>query len=405
MKFFTYIGVFATFFTALNLFADAPMIHVDELEVTPTVKTTGKLLELRDSAVNNRADTPPGVLAALIADDGVIYNWTPSPDPMRVTGGADLIDAFIAPDESLLVLLENIGGNSELNATRILCFNLLNNKIVRAFMVENRKLAMAQVVPGSTCFIAAQVAQEKFKQKSRLIAVDLRTGKIKGESQEFEQPIRSLAVNIERSFVVPEKSDDIIAISHDKFAVNGQKIKTLVPNPKLLISPNGNRLVVYGEKRMELYNLATPKLELLHSRELPENFTPDNAISITDNASNLLFFDAVGKAYLYIGETFRQLDGKFTGAGCCRVADGKLFLGIQQKEAINFYQMPNDLDPQSVGVPGELRPRTGGRNFKIFVRTTSTDPELIVIDNRANIFELTVKPRRWQKRLIFEASK
>ena len=78
---------------------------------------------------------------------------------------------------------------------------------------------------------------------------------------------------------------------------------------------------------------------------------------------------------------------------------------IQQKEAINLYQLPNEIEPQATCSPGELRPRMTGRNFRFFARTSTSEPELILIDNRANIFNLTVKPRRWQKRLIFEAPK
>ncbi|MBS1368661.1 MAG: hypothetical protein HPZ91_01785 [Lentisphaeria bacterium] len=405
MKIFRFFLFAAAFSAAFSMRADAPLIRVDDVETPPAVKETGRLLELRDPNVNNRENTPPGVLAALVAANGVIYDWSPSPDPMRVTGGADLVDAFLSPDESLLALFERTGGKEGPNATRVLCFNLLNSKLVRAFTVADRKLAAAAFVPGSTLFVAPQLAQEAFNQPDRLVAVDLRTGSVKSESLPFEQPVRSFAVNAERSFVTLEKSENILMIPHEAFEAPARQIRTLVREPELLLTPDGSRLVVYGNGRMELYNAAIPVPELLSSREIPEDFKPSRAIAASDDASVLVFLDPSGKAYLYAGGIFRALDGKVTGTGCCRLADRKLFLGIQQKEAVSLYSLPNEVEPQATCAPGELRPRMTGRNFRLFVRTSTAEPELILIDNRANIFELTVKPRRWQKRLLFEAAK
>ena len=405
MKIFRFFLFAAVLSATVSLPADAPLIRIDEEEPDPVVEATGRLIELRDSNVDNRENTPPGVLAALVAANGVIYDWTPSPDPMRVTGGANLVDAFLSPDETLLVLLEKTGAKGGPNATRVLCFNLLNDKLVRAFTVTDRNLSGAAFIPGTTLFVAPQLAQEAFQQPDRLIAVDLRTGEIKRESQPFAAEIRAFAVNVSNSFVCLEGDDVILMIPHDAFEKTPQKIQTLVREPELLLTPDGGRLVVYGNGRMELYNTEVPVPELLSSREIPTDFEPSRAIAASDDASILVFLDPSGKAYLYAGNIFRRIEGRVTGIGCCRAADRKLFLGIEQKESICLYNLPTEVEPQTTCSPGDLRPRTTGRNFRLFVRTSTAEPELILIDNRANIFELTVKPRRWQKRLIFEAPK
>ena len=405
MKIFRFFLLAAALSTAASLSADAPLIRIDDEESTPVVEETGRLIELRDPNADNRRNTPPGVLASLVAADGVIYDWTPSPGPMRVTGGANLIDAFLSTDETLLVLLEKTGAKEGPNATRVLCFNLLNDKLVRAFTVADRKLSGAAFVPGTTQFIAPQLAQEAFQQPDRLVAVDLKTGIVKRESQPFARAVRTFVLNAVCSFVCLDGDDTILMIPHEAFEKAPQQIQTLVRDPQLLLTPDGNRLIVYGSGRMELYDTTPATPELITSREIPTDFEPSRAIAADNDASTLVFLDPSGSGYLYAGGVFRRIEGKLTGLGCCRTADRKLFLGIQQKEAINLYQLPNEIEPQATCSPGELRPRMTGRNFRFFARTSTSEPELILIDNRANIFNLTVKPRRWQKRLIFEAPK
>ena len=405
MKIFRFFLSATILFASFSLSADAPLIRIDEEEAVPEVEETGHLIELRDPNADNRENTPPGALAAIVAAGGVIYDWAPSPDPMRVTGGANLVDALLSPDETLLVLLEKTGAKKGPNATRILCFNLLNDKLVRAFPVKDRKLSGAAFVPGTTQIIATQLAQEAFQQPDRLIAIDLRTGEIKRESQPFAAEIRAFALNASNSFVNLKGDDAILMIPHDSFEKSPQTIQTLVREPELLLTPDGSRLVVYGNGRMELYNTGNPVPELISSRKIPDDFKPSRALAANNDASVLIFLDPSGKGYLYAGGIFRRLEGRVTGIGCCRVADRKLFLGIEQKESINLYLLPNEIEPEATCSPGELRPRMAGRMFRLFPRTSSAEPELILVDNRANIFLLTVKPRRWQKRLIFEAPK
>lgn len=76
----------------------------------------------------------------------MVYDWAPSPDRSRITGGADLVDAFLSSDETLLVVLEKVGGKEGPNATRVICCNLRNGKIVRGFTIPERKLAGAAPV-------------------------------------------------------------------------------------------------------------------------------------------------------------------------------------------------------------------------------------------------------------------
>ena len=385
--------------------ADVPSIPAEDKTEKPAVAETGKLLELTDPAQTNRANTPPGVLGSQAAKPGVVYEWTPSPDQTRITGGADLIDAFLAPDETLLVLLEKVGGKDGPNSTRVLCWNLLNDRLVRAFRLPDRKLAAAAPLPGSPGFVASQRAQKEFDQPDRLVTVDLLSGKIDQESPPLQGAVRSFAVGRKLTCVTVEGEENILVLSNRNFSEPPQTIRTLVPEPRLLLSPNGATLAVYGKGRLEVLNIDTESglPEMLSSRELPEDFTPVFGLLPFDSADTLILADASGKALLFSNGMQRPLTDQFSGITCSRATDRKLFLCIKPKESISLYQLPNETTPSVTVSPGELRPLNRNDNFRLFPLAGSGEPELLLIDNRANIFRLSVQPRRWKKSTLFSA--
>lgn len=398
--------ILAMFTAALVLgAADVPAIPAEDKTEKPAVAETGKLLELTDPAQTNRANTPPGVLGSQAAKPGVVYEWTPSPDQTRITGGADLIDAFLAPDETLLVLLEKVGGKDGPNSTRVLCWNLLNDRLVRAFRLADRKLAAAAPLPGSPGFVASQRAQKEFDQPDRLVTVDLLSGKIDQESQPLNGAVRSFAVGRKLTCAAVEGEENILVFSTRNFSEPPQPLRTLVPEPRLLLSPNGAILAVYGKGRLEAFNTDTESglPEMLSSRELPEDFTPVFGLLPFDSADTLILADASGKALLFSNRMQRQLTDQFSGIACHHAADRKLFLCIKPKESISLYQLPNETTPSVTVSPGELRPISRNDNFRLFTLAGSGEPELLLIDNRANILRLSVLPRRWKKSVLFSA--
>ncbi len=387
--------------------ADTPPLAILEETGQPTVVETGKLLTLQDSSRKNTERTPAGALAAQVARRGVLYEWVPSADQTRITGGADLVDAFLSPDETLLVLLENVGGKTGPNSTRILCWNLLNNQLVAAFTVPERKLATALPIPGSTRIVAIQQPQEELEQPAALLVIDLKDGTIVQESKAFLEEARSIAVTPTQTFVAVKGDDNIRILRHHDFAGEPGILRTLAPTPRLQLSPGGSTLLIYGEDRAEL--LSTPDgpgvPELTSTVELSNGFQPVSALLSNDKGDSLILADASGKAILFANGLARPLTERFTGAATCRVTDQKLFLGTDPNEAISFYQLPNETTPTATVSPASLRPRNRGRVFRLFALTGSGsgEPNLILVDHLANIYRLSVLPRRWQKEMIFTA--
>ena len=402
-----FLLILAAFSAALVLRAvDVPFLPADDKTEKPVVAETGRLLELQDSAQTNRKNTPPGVLGSQVAKPGVVYEWTPSPDQTRITGGADLVDAFLSPDETLLVLLEKLGGKDGPNGTRILCWNLLNDRLVRGFGIPDRKLAEARPLPDGPHFVASQRAQKEFDQPDRLVTIDLLSGAIDQESPALSGPVRSFAVGRKQTYASVEGEENILLLSNRNLSGPLQYIRTLVPEPRLLLSPNGGILIIYGKGRLEVLNTNTESglPEMLSSRELPEDFNPVFALLPFDNPDTLILADASGKAVLFSNGMQRPLTDQFSGIACCRAAERKLFLCIKPKESISLYLLPNETTPSMTVSPGELRPHSRDDNFRLFSLSSSGEPQLLLIDHHANIFRLTVQPRRWKKSILFSVT-
>ena len=129
------------------LMAGGGFIRNFEEESLPEVEATGSLLAIDAPGRDNAADTPAERSAAKVAVPDKLFEWTPSPDPGRVTGGADLIDALLSADQSLLILIEKVGGRRPPSGGRILMYNLFNNRLDNALPLEKTLPGPAALLP------------------------------------------------------------------------------------------------------------------------------------------------------------------------------------------------------------------------------------------------------------------
>ena len=101
--------LFVLFFACILAAAPGlPVIYLESSEQEHTVESTGTWAEINSSAP---AGKTAGTLAEKLKSPGKSYRWTPSPMREKLTGGADLTDAVLSPDGSVLFLAERIGGS------------------------------------------------------------------------------------------------------------------------------------------------------------------------------------------------------------------------------------------------------------------------------------------------------
>ncbi len=384
--------------------AEAPLIRVDDPITKPKVEETGALLEIEAKNNENLKGTPTGVLAGLIADRDKHYEWIPSTDTTVVSGGADFLDAQLSPDESVLTILERIGGAGKFNSSRLVFVNLLNEKIIRAITIGERRLTAFDFVPGEAAIIAVQAAQKENEQPDKLLKINIRAGQVTSESSPLKNPVRSVAVNASHCFIVCEKEDFCSMYPTDNLRDSPQKLRTLIPDARVALSPSGRTLLLYGQKRYELFRVSGGTCELLASREFDLGTEPSWGM-VADDGNMVVLAAPSGKALLFAGGVVRVLEARSSGIGAYRPSDRKLLLGAEKNDSLSLYTLPASADAEQTVSPGGLRPHTRFRNFRVFFLSTPDENEMILIDRRGNISQLQAKERRWQKKLVFAAPK
>ncbi|MDD3666834.1 MAG: hypothetical protein PHQ65_16325, partial [Bacteroidales bacterium] len=183
-----------------------PIIRSGESAVELKVASTGSWSETETPGISNRADTPPGMLAAKLAEEHMLCRWMPSPDSASAIRGADLIDAVLSADESLLIIAERIGGAGKPNSARLVFLNLFNGKIIGGFELSRRRIASIALIPGQPeKLLAVQTAQPEFGSADALLVIDLRRKKIAAESEATPGRVRSVATDGEQLWFTAAK--------------------------------------------------------------------------------------------------------------------------------------------------------------------------------------------------------
>ncbi len=388
---------------ALLLYAqnNAPKIFMAYENKTPAVEDTGKLLRIQTPSARNTADTPPGSLAARIAEENTMFEWSPSQDPARITGGAHLADAALSPDESTLVIAERIGGSGP-NSTRLVFFNLCNDKLVRAIELKQRKLAAIAFSPaGGSTLWAVEEEQPLLSAPARVIGIDLLSGKIESESMVLENTPAGFAVADKLLWVSLPDSESLLQFRLASPDAPPQKIRSRIAGATLQLTPDARTLLLAGAGRIERFRVTGTQTEFTGGAPLPSQERPGVVIPVTDDGSGFAVASPEKPAYLISGGAARQLDENSGGTGCFRRKEGELLLAVMQKQAIKLFPADSTVAAATVS-PGNLRPFNKNENWKLFA-LSGEKRELLLIDHRGNISRLEIRPRRWEKTELFKA--
>ena len=399
--FFAFCATFCLFaFTSVCSGAEAPKIIVPVEHTTPEVEPTGRLLRIEAGSAGNTANTPPGTMAVRIAAQDTIFEWFPSQAPGRITGGADFIDAALSPDESVLVIAERIGGNGP-NSTRLVFFNLCNDKLVQSFELEKRKLADIAFSPeGDGMLWAVEEKQSELDAPPRLLGIDPADGRIAYESAPLEENPAGFAAGDGKLWItLPDEKSFLQFRTNSNSDAEPEKIRSAISGARLQLTPDAQTLLLFGAGRMERFRVATDAPEYLGHAALPGEGRPEVVVPLADDGSSLAIGSPGEAAYLVAGGAARKLTDDCGETGCFRRQERELFLAVRLNEAIQLYSEFRTTPVRSVS-PGDLRPFNKNTNWRLFA-LSGEKREILLIDHRGNINRLEIKTRRWSKTPIF----
>ena len=362
--------------------------------VAEKTDSPGSLVVFDDSAANTLENTPRGSAAFQLAARNKRFLWQPTPDGNPVHPGAAITGIALAPDESLLVLGETLGNASGPNSCRIVLFNLLSGKIVNAFDLPDIRLGEFRFLPGSWNLIAAERAQKTPDRPPRLVLISLKKQQIIARSEPLRAEVLSFATDGEELFYTLEGQPDFFQLPVSRLEALPQAHRIKLAPSRVGLTPDGKTLLHFGPGHLRRYALEEGRIALQDSELLPEDFSPLRVVALDDAGKQLLMLD--GKvAVLRRQGISQELQSRAGVLGCARSSDGSFVFSVPLNESLMYYG-PKNAPPVSAS-PRKLKP-FNRNNTLFFTLLSDAEPELLLVDHRANVVKLLIRPRRWEKK-------
>ena len=380
-----------------------PKIHYDAEERVPEVKATGTWKKLPVSNSGHADKTPPGTLAAQLAEDGFLFTWRPSPDVSRVLQAADLTGAQISEDGSLLIIAERIGGAGSNNSTRFVFINLISGNICGGFELPLRRITAFYTIPGTPeKIIAVQDEQLQTKTEHKLLLIDLKRRSVSAESAPQFRPVTSVATDGRRLWFSLSNSNDIMECDVALTETPLSRHQTKHSVRRLLFHPKSNSIIAWQHYICEYFSIKPSMLYLEHTVQLPAYFSQAWAAVVPGIANAAVFVDNNGRGIYVSPGGYVTLPGKLEPYGVA-LSGNQVIIGSSDRMKLANIILP-DAILKGFYAPNSLQPHNRNKTRFLLARKT-TPAELIQVDERGNVFKITLTGRRGRKTVLLLVNK
>ena len=380
-----------------------PKIHYDADVPAPEVKATGSWKKLPVSDSGHADKTPPATLAAQLTERGYLFTWRPSPDVSRVLQAADLPCAAISEDGSLLIIAERIGGASSTNSTRFIFVNLVSGNICGGFELPLRRITAISTIPGTPeKIIAIQDEQLQTKTENKLLLIDLKRRSVSAESAPQFRPVTSVVTNGRRLWFSLNNSNDIMECDVALTETPLSRHQTTHSIRRLLFHPKSNCIIAWQHDICEYFSIKPSMLYLEHTVQLPAYFSPAWAEVIPSINNTAAAVSREGRGIYVSPGGFAALPGKLEPYGAVLPA-GQIIIGSSDRMKLAHIHLPGAI-LKGFYAPNSLRPHNRNKTRFLFARRT-TPAELIQVDERGNVFKITLSGRRGRKTALLLVDK
>ena len=397
---FPLLLIFCCFFTAS---AEVPKIRYEREAGRPTVQSTGIWEKIASAGVSNNAKTPMGMLAYAVAENNYIFNWVPSNDAARITGQADIMDAVLSQDESLLIIAERIGGANQNNSTRLVFVNLQNNKICGGFEIPERRIVKLFNLPGqSGRILALQEGQSVFQNSNAFLNIDLRRKRVRQIGADITENISEICTDGNKVWYASGKRNRICEIDFDE-PFKPRYCDTKKAVSKLCYNQAFKSVIAFENGICEFFTVTGNGLFLDTSVKLPENYEADWCMAGPPQSNSAIVMDKNGNGLFVTSGGVMPLSGRLEPYGCV-LPDGTILIGmVARSPRINNIVLPGG-EIKRYFSPSNLQPTTRNRTLAIYSRTAEI-PEIILLDDRANVFKIVLTSRSGRKSPVLIVNK
>ena len=383
--------------------AEVPKIRYNREIGRPTINATGSWEKIVSPGVINNANTPPGMLAYAVSENNCIFNWVPSHDVTRIGGQADIMDAIISQDESLLIMAERIGGANQNNSTRLVFVNLLSNKLCGSFEIPERRIIKLFNLPGhSGRILALQEGQSVFQNSNALLNIDIKRKQVRQIGADITENISAICTDGYKVWYAVSDRNRICEINlNDPF--KPRYCDTKKPVLKLCYNPAVKALIAAENGVCEFFSVTANGLFLDGSMALPGNFEAVWCMGGPPQSNSAVIMDKNGKGFFVTPGGVMPLSGRLEPYGCV-LQDNTILIGtVARSPRINNIVLPGG-EVKRYLTPSKLRPFSKNRTLAIYSRTAAI-PEIILLDDRANVFKVVLSGRVGRKSEILIVNK
>ncbi|MDD3886838.1 MAG: hypothetical protein PHI35_08195, partial [Victivallaceae bacterium] len=190
----------------------------------------------------------------------------------------------------------------------------------------------------------------------------------------------------------------VIGLAPDRAEEPPLRVRLAKPSA-IDISADGKILAAAAANSVEWHDITGPLPRLTASFDT--NIEEPTQAAILDAKRHALLAARSGGELVNLrgGAAVRLTDE--AGSGFCLDRNGEmLFAAILKHDSIAVFRLPDGVKPEITVSPGKLKPQTRGGIFRLFALTAQRG-ELLEVDECARVFRLVVKPRRWEKKMVF----
>ena len=393
-RFLLFVMLFSGLLAASS---NSQLYYSENTDDRPKIEQTGSFSGSPSPGVKNNSGVPRGSSAGRLAVNDMSFSWKPSQISTKATGGADLISASLSDDETVLLIAERIGGTNKPNSTRLVLLNVRNNKIIRGMLLKERRLSNAAFIPGSDKVLAVQQAQTEFGMQDVLLVIDLKRNKITSQSAPATGKISSCCTDGTKVWYTVDRNSFIHELTLDEMKEKPVLIRSLVTDPRLVITPDNATVIVYGKNKIEKYKAsAEKKLALSQIFDTVPRFSPTQALIADDSGSLILLVEPDKRAVLYKDTIPAEFSAKPAGFQALFRKDNVLLYGLLKNNAIGVITLPDTEVQGRPVIPAKLKPINRNNTWKMFA-LSGTPQKALLIDIRGNVTILEITKRRWKK--------
>lgn len=369
----------------------AAIICIGSLALKASGNSTGSFKIAATPGIDNRKNCRPGHTAFAVSRNDLTFYWKPAKRSGSVLGEAALTDAIISADGSLLLIAENTG-----NSTRLILFNLISKKICNGYLLNDRQLTKLAFLPGKKYSIAA--LQQEPNQISRIIFIDLRSGKITAEHK-INGAVQDFTCSKNELFFTCAYRISKISISQP----DAPPADVMEINPAgglIALSCDHKVLARLIPGRLEFYELSVNGLIPLNDLSLPNHNSFEWIVPAMPGNTTFFIGSRQRAAFYVYGGVLKRLT-PLAGSIPSLVPDRQEFiLNLAVNDQIQRCALPECTKIITVN-PRGLRPVNRNGTFRVLVQSSDAkNVRLVQIDNRGNIFNINVSNRRSKKELL-----